>query len=116
VTYSDGGRWGNWSDGGGSSLELVDANADTRQPASWADSDETAKGQWTNFEFTGPLGESLGSPINDRLLIFNLGIGECLVDEVEVHNGSGPNLVLNGGFENGLTSWVPQGSHDFSTI
>src|SRR5207247_10759593 len=53
VTYSHGGRWGNWSDGGGSSLELVDPNSDNRQPANWADSDETAKSQWPADAFTG---------------------------------------------------------------
>ena len=30
VTYGEGGRWGNWADGGGSSLELTDPNADPR--------------------------------------------------------------------------------------
>jgi len=43
VAYNKGGRWGNWADGGGSSLELVDADADTRQAANWAESEETAK-------------------------------------------------------------------------
>ena len=30
VTYHDGGRWGQWSDGGGSSLELIDARSNHR--------------------------------------------------------------------------------------
>src|SRR6185503_16638097 len=30
VTYGTGGRWGNWSDGGGSSLELIDPRSDNR--------------------------------------------------------------------------------------
>ncbi|PYJ06624.1 MAG: hypothetical protein DME25_06210, partial [Verrucomicrobia bacterium] len=85
VTYNHGGRWGNWSDGGGSSLELIDPNTDNRQPANWADSDETAKSQWTAYEFSGPTeapptGETL-SFNGDRLQIFLLGIGECLIDE-----------------------------------
>jgi lamin tail-like protein/Big-like domain-containing protein/CotH protein len=114
VTYGDDGRWGKWSDGGGSSLELKDARGDNRLAANWTDSDETTKGIWTTIEGIGTLGESLGSPINDNLQIFLLGIGECLVDDVEVRGtlGTGPNLIQNPGFESGLTSWTPQGSHD----
>ena len=48
VTYRDGGRWGQWSDGGGSSLELIDARSDNRLAGNWADSDETAA-PWTIF-------------------------------------------------------------------
>lgn len=116
VTYGKGGRWGTWSGGGGSSLELVDPRSDNRQPANWADSDETHKSQWTNFEWTGPLGETLGSPINDNVQIVLMGIGECLIDEVELHNGAGANLIANPGFEQGSANWVFQGSHDFSSI
>jgi hypothetical protein len=120
VTYGDGGRWGNWSDGGGSSLELVDPDADIRQPANWADSDETSKGTWSNIELSGNLTTSgttpLGSPVFDQLHIFQLGVGECLLDDVEVHNNTGPNLIPNPSFESGLTSWTLQGSHDGSTI
>ncbi|HXI53470.1 MAG TPA: lamin tail domain-containing protein, partial [Candidatus Saccharimonadales bacterium] len=115
VTYGDGGRWGTWADGGGSSLELVDPESDTRQAANWADSDETAKSQWTSFEFSGPTGETFRFN-GDRLLVFLLGVGECLVDELEVHVAGGTNLVLNSGFEQGLTGWTLHGSHDFSTV
>ncbi len=116
VSYGTGGRWGNWNDGGGSSLELVDPHADITQPANWADSDESGKGQWTLIELTGAIGETLGSPINDNLELFLLGSGECLVDEVELRVGAGANVITNGGFESGLNNWVLQGSHDFSTI
>ncbi len=116
VTYGDDGRWGRWSDGGGSSLELKDPRSDNRLAANWADSDESAKGIWTTVEGIGTLGESLGTGVNDNLQIFLLGIGECLVDDVEVRSslGTGVNLLQNPGFESGLTSWTPQGSHDHS--
>ncbi len=128
VTYADGGKWGWWSDGGGSSLELKDPNSDIRQPANWADSDETSKGIWTTVELSGTLGESLGSPINDNLQIFLLGVGECLIDDVEVRNGggTGANLLTNPGFETGTAApittgvdfggWIAQGSHDQSSF
>jgi hypothetical protein len=124
VTYGDGGRWGDWSDGGGSSLELVDARTDTRFSANWADSDESAKGQWGNIEITGPLGETLSGsssgagtgPINDNLHVYLLGVGECLVDDVEVRMSNGANLIPNPDFQGGLTGWSLQGAFDQSTL
>ena len=116
VIYGDGGKWGQWSDGLGSSLELIDTEADEHHPASWADSNDSSESIWTSIEYNGPPGETLGSPINDSVILFLQGIGECLIDEVEVRADNGPNLVLNGGFEEGLNEWSLQGSHDFSTI
>ena len=114
--YGDGGKWGNWSDGLGSSLELIDYEGDERHPSNWADSNDTGESLWTSIEFNGPLGESLGTPVNDSVIIMLQGVGECLVDEVEVRADNGPNLVANGSFEAGLAGWTLQGSHDFSTI
>jgi hypothetical protein len=116
LIYGDGGKWGDWSDGRGSSLELIDVEADEHFPSNWADSDDTGESLWTAIEYTGPVGETLGTAINDRLIILLQGIGECLVDEVEVRVDNGPNLVVNGGFEAGLEGWRLQGSHDFSTL
>jgi hypothetical protein len=116
VNYGDGGKWGNWSDGLGSSLELIDPEADQQLPSNWADSNDTTESLWTSIEFNGPAGETLGTPVNERIIIMLQGIGECLVDEVEVRVDNGPNLVVNGGFESGLDGWALQGSHDFSTV
>ena len=116
LVYGDGGKWGDWADGLGSSLELIDVEGDVHLPSNWADSSDVLESQWTAIEATIPLGESLGSPINDSLIVGLQGIGECLVDELEVRADGGPNLVANGGFEAGLSSWSLQGSHDFSTI
>jgi hypothetical protein len=115
VTYGDGGRWGNWSDGGGSSLELIDPDSDNSLPSNWADSDETSKSSWTSFENTAPVDWTLaGQGVNDTVHIFMLGVGECIVDDVEVRNNLNQNLVANSNFEGGLTGWNPRGSHDQS--
>jgi hypothetical protein len=116
LIYGDGGKWGNWSDGGGSSLEILDVESDGHHPSNWADSNDTGESQWTAIEYNGPLGETLGSPVNDSVIIMSQGVGEYLVDEVEVRVDGGPNLVANGGFESGLSGWTLQGSHDFSTV
>ena len=59
VTYRAGGQWGKWSDGGGSSLELIDPRANGRLASNWADSEESTKAPWTLIETTGVV--DLGS-------------------------------------------------------
>ncbi len=119
VNYEKGGKWGYWSDGGGSSLELIDARADNSQPRNWADSDESTKGTWTSFEWTGPIDNPLAPPgpaaVGDTLQVMMLGVGECMLDDLEVRANIGPNLLINGNFESALAgTWVLQGSHDTS--
>ena len=118
VTYGDGGRWGQWSDGGGSSLELIDPDADNRLAANWADSDETAKASWTTIERTAliDLGMGGGNGTPNRCEFFIEGPGECLVDDVEVLNNGGANRVTNPGFESGATGWTVQGTQAKSSV
>lgn len=115
VTYHDGGRWGRWSDGWGSSLELIDPWADNTLPDAWADSDETSKAPWTYIDVTSVLengqtaaminqGTYYGRPT--RLELFLQGPGEVLVDNIVFQNNGGPNLVANGTFEAGSTGWT----------
>jgi hypothetical protein len=118
LTYGTGGRWGQWSAGGGSSLELVDPNSNNRLAANWADSDETQKSSWVNIETTGVLDNGANyDPSVDYAQIGLLDVGECLVDNIEVRSGtSGANLVLNPDFETGLGNWSLQGDHVRSSL
>ena len=119
LTYGTGGRWGQWSAGGGSSLELIDPNSNNRLAANWADSDETQKSVWTNIETTGVLDNGANyDPTIDYAQIGLLDVGECLVDNLEVRAGtSGANLVLNPDFETGgLANWTLQGDQSRSTL
>ena len=109
VTYGTGGRWGRWSDGGGSSLELRHARSDSRRAPNWTDSDERAKSEWKTIEFTGLLDNGIANP--DSLQILLLGEGECLVDDVEVFRPGSANVISNPGFETGVTGWFFQGTH-----
>lgn len=113
VTYGTGGRWGNLSDGGGSSLERTDARGFGDLAPSWADSDETAKSGWTTIEFTGLL-DNGGIANADQLQMFLLGAGECLVDDVEVIPQGGANIVVNGSFNSNTDGWFMQGTHQDS--
>ena len=114
VTYRDGGRWGRWSAGGGSSLELVDARSDNRLAANWADSDETAKAAWTTVEARGVLDN--GTSAADQLQVFLQGAGECLIDDVEVRTMAGVNLIANSTFEGGATGWTAEGTQERSGL
>ncbi len=109
VSYFDKSRWSRFADGGGSSLELTDPHADTRSPANWADSDESAKGAWTAIEFTGTNDNAMPGVSADQVQLFLLGEGEALVDNVEVVYG-GVNRVSNGTFESGTGGWTFQGT------
>ncbi len=111
VSYGSGGRWGEWADGGGSSLELIDPHANHRLAANWADSDDTQKSSWADIETTGVLdnGENYDSTI-DYAQIGLLDAGECLVDNIEV-DYNGVNYVSNGTFDgtSGTANWMMEG-------
>ncbi len=114
VTYHDGGRWGSqgdgpsWSDGGGSSLELIDPHANNRLAANWADSDESAKAPWTLVSQTGRLDN--GNVAADSLQVLLLGAGECLIDDVEVLDAGNTNRIANSTFEASSTGWTSEGT------
>ena len=119
VRYVDGGRWGQWADGGGSSLELTDPRADTTLAANWADSVETNKSAWTTIEAQGRLDWGYSSGTNyaiDAVEILMGAAGECLVDNVEVLASSGANLVSNPTFESGTNGWRFRGTHKQSHL
>ncbi len=116
VTYGVGGRWGQWSSGGGSSLELIDPHANHRLAANWADSDETRKSVWTNIEYTGVL--DLGANYESGIMHAQIGlldVGECLVDNIEV-NFNGTNYISNPDFETGTNGWSFQGCLSRSSL
>ncbi len=117
VTYRDGGRWGRWSDGGGSSLELRDWRSDHRLPPSWGESDETAKSQWINIETTTATTNGYPGTITSayQLHMTLMGAGECLLDNIEVIGSGGTNLVGNWTFETGTAGWTLQGNHNDTT-
>ncbi|MCC6232125.1 MAG: lamin tail domain-containing protein [Verrucomicrobiales bacterium] len=108
VVYSTGGEWGRWSDGGGSSLERVDARSRGYLGGDWQDSEESTKATWTAIEVTGRL--ELGVGTADQLQVFALGEGEYLVDDVRVTVGNGANRLANGTFDEGVTGWTFRGT------
>ena len=119
VSYSNGGRWGIWADGGGSSLELRDPRADNGLGASWGDSDESAKSSYTTGTITDihnyrHAGATQG--VATRAEFFLQGPGEVLVDDLSIKNDALTEYVVNGGFEGGIGTWVAQGDQKQASI
>lgn len=116
VTYGTGGAWGQWSDGLGSSLELVTPHSDHLRPSNWADSDESTKAPWTSIEFTGRVDNSADGVTVQRIHLLAQGPGEYLLDDVEVVPAGSPNRLTNGNFSGGMSGWTAQGNHRASTV
>ncbi|HUR19568.1 MAG TPA: CotH kinase family protein, partial [Vicinamibacterales bacterium] len=115
VTYADGGLWGKWAAGGGSSLELRDWRTNHRLAPNWADSSETSKSQWTTVEATGVMDN--GWQTAHQLHITLLGAGEALVDNVElIQVNFVTNLIGNATFETDTTGWTFQGNHNETSL
>src|SRR5882672_9611968 len=96
----------------------MDPRANHRLAANWGDSDETHKSSWTNIETTGVLDNGQNyDPSIDYAQIGILDVGECLVDNIEVHPNTNPtNYVANPDFESGLANWTVQGCHFRSSL
>ncbi len=114
VTYGTGGRWGQWSHGGGSSLELINPLADNSFAPNWADSDETHKAPWTPISATGTIDN--GDVAADELQVLQQGAGECLVDNLQVIDSSGSNRIANSSFESGAGGWTAEGTESQSVL
>ncbi len=107
VTYNAG--WGQWSDAGGSSLELIDPHSDNRLAMNWADSDETHKAGWTTIDYTGSVDNGMGPP--DAFRVYFLNAGECLLDNVQMATPGGTTYLPLQTFESGLGNWQFWGDH-----
>ena len=112
VAYRDGGRWGQWSDGGGSSLERIDPRANSRLAPNWADSDETQKAPWSLITATGTLDN--GNVSANQLQVLLQGAGECLIDNIQVLT-NGVNLIANSAFETDASGWTAEGTESQSS-
>ncbi len=104
VHYYDGGRWPMWAGGGGSSLELIDPREDNSVASAWDASDETKKAEWKYYEYSGVqnYGES-------EFHMFLMHRGITYIDDIELRDTSGNNLIKNGRFDSGTTTWLIEG-------
>ncbi len=107
---------GGWSNGGGSSLEVVDPRAGNGPREAWADSDESARVEWQQVKYRMVAGQVYGSTRWNEFRIGMLDDGVVLLDDVSVvrdPDGARVEVIQNGGFENrtGNTHWRFLGNH-----
>ena len=110
-----------WSDGGGSTLELIDPRADNTLPGAWADSLESTSGDWFQVRYRGQAVQAFGNTLWNEFRLALLDSGEALVDDVSVvrdPDGARQQLIQNGDFEitSGNLHWRMLGDHRHSRI
>jgi hypothetical protein len=122
VAYHDKRPWPQFADGGGSSLELRDPQADNSVPEAWAASDESARSSWQNYTFTASAQSPVFTPNIYSFHELRLGLldaGEALIDDVSViedPTGLNRQLMQNGGFTTGTSAWRLLGTHETSSV
>ena len=119
VRYFDGGRWPEYADGAGSSLELRDPEADNSKAEAWAASDETDRTEWQTFSYRAVTQRDFGPTQWNELVLGLLDEGECLIDDLsvlELPAGAARELLQNGDFEPGADSWRFLGNHGRSRV
>ncbi|MDG2124643.1 MAG: lamin tail domain-containing protein, partial [Verrucomicrobiales bacterium] len=118
VRYFDSGRWPGTADGGGSSLELRDPDADNNIAESWAASDSSSHTTWQNYSYTGTAAASRVGPDNQwREFVFGLlTAGEVLVDDLSLIEEGTTQLIGNGDFESGTEGFRLIGNHRHGSV
>ncbi|MEX2186486.1 MAG: LamG-like jellyroll fold domain-containing protein [Pirellulales bacterium] len=121
VQYFDDGRWSIYADGGGSSLELIDPDADNSRAEAWAPSNEAANSEWATVSYRGFAIADIGPTNFNELIIGMLDSGEVLLDDISVIENPGRpearQLIQNGGFDAGTAAtWRLMGNHSASHV
>ncbi|MBM84826.1 MAG: hypothetical protein CMM47_02240, partial [Rhodospirillaceae bacterium] len=124
LHYFDAGKWPEYADGGGSSLELRDPTADHSQAQVWSATDESTQATWGNYSIRG-LGTQVASPSNwNELVLGLLDSGTVLLDDISVvedPDGAAIQLIQNGTFESDAlggeaATWRITGNHQGTVI
>ncbi len=119
VEYFDDGYWPHLADGGGSSLELRNPNADNRRAEAWAASDETERMGWKQYRYRKVAAANVGPTQWREFVVGLLEAGEILVDDIRVveePDGANRSLLQNGTFSSGATAWRIIGNHRHSRV
>jgi hypothetical protein len=116
VKYYDGGRWPEWADGLGASLELIDPNQSNDYPSAWAASDDSSKSLWTFVQYTKPQVPA-GTPFENEFQMMLTDSGVALVDDLHMTTaGASQDLLFNGDFETSPSGWKVLGTHKLSSV
>jgi hypothetical protein len=126
VHYYDTGRWPELPDGGGSSLELRDADSDNALAESWRASDETGDTGWNTYTYRGiAVDDGIGNNVFREFVMGMLDAGQLLIDDVRVIENPGTasaaELLQNGSFDADVlgaapSKWRIVGNHQGTVI
>ena len=125
VVYADEGRWPAEPDGGGASLELVDARSDNAIPEAWAASLSGTNVPWQTITYRDIAeNDGIGNNVFHEFLLGLLDAGEVLIDDVVViedPDGTAVPFIQNGTFENDTlgtapAAWRVLGTHRHASV
>ena len=120
VYFKIGGDWPDLAAGLGSSLELVNPNADNSVPSAWRDSDESNKTAWQTYTITGTWSQLnvLGAVTDHKELHLMLaGDSHVALRNFNLRpSAGGANLLPGGGATistdgTAVNGWLCQGTH-----
>ncbi len=114
VRYEGVPAWPLAANGGGASLQLIDAAQDNSRVANWSDG-----AGWRFASFTGTV--QGGANPGTNFLIFLNTAGDAYLDDIQLVTGNqagvGANILLNGDFESPLApAWALLGNHSNSVV
>lgn len=119
VRYADSGRWPGYADGGGSTLELRDPDADNSRAEAWAASDESVRSSWQSYSYVMTAAANVGPTQWNELVVGLLDAGEALIDNIyviETPDTTPKDLLQNSTFDTGADKWRLIGNHRHSLV
>lgn len=104
VRYHDGGKWPRWADGGGSTLELIDAWQDNNCAQAWDASDDSGKAESQTFEYM-KAHRTGGSVAESTLQVLDLDRGIVLVDNLHIPGPPTTEILIEEVFVSEGEAW-----------
>ncbi len=118
VDFRFGGEWPELAAGDGSSLELVNPEADNSIGSSWRDSDESAKSSFAAFTINGGNYKRIvhNSLNDDEIQMWLVGDGHMIIRNAQLRpTAGGADLFVNAGVTtlnaNNTDGWRSRGNH-----
>lgn len=117
VDFRFGGEWPELASGDGSSLELINPEADNAVGSSWRDSDESAKSTFAPYTIHGGTYRKKTYEISDdEIQLWLVGDSHVVLRNIELRpTAGGANLLANAGVTTSgpgnVDGWRSQGNH-----
>ncbi|MGK0190777.1 MAG: hypothetical protein ACI9R3_006608, partial [Verrucomicrobiales bacterium] len=121
VDYQSAGDWPQWTNGGGSSMELIHPSMDNDHSTAWRDSDESAKSSFESFTASGTYAlltsDRIGGEGDYKELHLHLvGDAHLILKNIKLTKaGSAENILQNADRDtpdgDSDSGWLSQGTH-----